>query len=94
MPSRSPRDLSFNQAVLTSFLNTSDCDEVVEVSPVSWVILKSTFFVGIVVPISETEGPTVLGGPGVEVTSNAGSRGSILGQEVRSVSNLELSKGV
>ena len=56
----------------------SDCDEVLEVSPVSRVILKSAFFTGIVVPILETEGPTVLGGPAVEVTSDAGPRGSNL----------------
>ena len=32
-----------------------------------------------VVPILEAEGPTVLGGPAVEVTSDAGPRGSNLG---------------
>ena len=47
-----------------------------------------------VVPISEAEGLTVLGGPAVEVTSDAGPRGSNLGQEVQVGSNLELSKGV
>ena len=94
MPSSSPIDLSSNQAALTSFLSTSDCDDVLEVSPVSRVILKSTFFAGIVVPVSEAEGPTVLGGPTVEVTSDAGPSGSNLGQEVWVGSNLELSKGV
>ena len=72
----------------------SICDEVLEVSPVSQVILKSTFFAGMVVPISEAEGSTVLGGPAVEVTSDAGPRGRNLGQEVRVGSNLELLKGV
>ena len=72
----------------------SDCDEVLEVSPASWVILKSTFFAGIVVPISEAEGPTVLGGPAIEVTSDAGPRGSNLGREVQVGSNLELLRDV
>ena len=47
-----------------------------------------------VVPISEAEGPTVLGGPAVEVTSDAGPRGSNLGQEVWVGGNLELPKDV
>ena len=94
MPSRSPIDLSSNRAILTSFLCTSACDEVLEVLPVSQVILKSTFFVGRVVPISEAEGATVLGGQAVEVTSDAGPRGSNLGRVVWVGGNLELSKGV
>ena len=56
-------------AVLISFLGMSDCDEVLEVSPVSRVILKSTLFAEVVTPFSEAEGPTVLGSPAVEVTS-------------------------
>ena len=72
-------ELSSSQAVLVSLLGTSDCDEVLEVSPISRVILKATFFVGTVIPTSEAEGPTVLGGPTVEVTSDADPRGSHLG---------------
>ena len=78
MPSGSPIELYFSRAVLVSLLSTSDCDEVLEVSPVSQVILKATFFAGTVVPTSEAEGPSVLGGPTVEVTSDADPRGSNL----------------
>ena len=86
--------LSSNWAVLISFLGTSNCDEVLEVSPVSRVILKSTFFAGVVAQFSEAEGPTVLGGPAIEVTSDAGPRGSNLGREVRVGTSLEFSRGV
>ena len=58
------------------------------------MILKSTFFAGVVAPFSEAEGLTVLGGPAVEVTSDAGPRGSNLGQEVWVGSSLEFLKGV
>ena len=94
IPSRSLLGLSSNWAVLRSFLSTSDCDEVLEVSLVSWVIRKSTLFVGIVVQFSEAEGLTVLGGSTVEVISDAGSRGSNLGQEGWVGSNLELPRDV
>ena len=79
IPSRSLINLSSDWAVLISFVSTSDCDEVLEVSPVSRVILKSTFFTGIFIPASDAEGQTVLGGPAVEVTSNAVPRESNLG---------------
>ena len=86
--------MSSNQAVLTSFLCMSDCDEVLEVSPASWVIQKSTLFAGIVVPFSEAEGLTVLGGSAVEVISDTGPRGSNLGRGAQVGSNLELPKDV
>ena len=71
----------------------SDCEEVLEVSSVSHVILKSAFFAGVVTPFSEAEGPTVLGGPTVEVASDAGPNGSNVGQEVWDGSSLEFLKG-
>ena len=77
-----------------SFLGTSDCEEVLEVSSISRVILKSTFFAEVVAPFSEAEGPTGLGGQAVEVTSHAGPNGSNLGREVWVGSSLEFPKGV
>ena len=72
----------------------SDCDEVLEVSPVSWVIQKSILFAGMFVLFSEAQGPTVLGGSSVEVSSDTGPRGSNLHREARVGSNLELPRDV
>ena len=74
--------LSSNWVVLMFFLGTSDYEEVLEVSSISCIILKSTFFAEVVTPFSEAEGLTVLDGPAVEVTSDVGPNGSNLGQEV------------
>ena len=80
--------LSSNRVILISFLGTSDCEEVLEVSSISRVILKLTFFTEVVAPFSEAEGLTVLGG-----SADAGSNGSNLGQEVWVGSSLEFPKG-
>ena len=85
--------LSSSRVVLTSFLGMSDCEEVLEVSSISHVILNSTFFTEVVAPFSEAEGQTVLGGPAVEVTFDAGSNRSNLGREVWVGSSLEFPKG-
>ena len=93
LPPRSPIGLSSNWVVLIFFLGTSNCEEVLDVPSVSRVILKSAFFTGVVAPFSEAEGPTVLGSPAVEVTSDAGPNGSNQGQEVWVGSSLEFPKG-
>ena len=56
----------------------SNCDEVLEVSSLSGFISKSTFFVVVVTPFSDAEGPIVLGGPVVEAISDGGPNGRYL----------------
>ena len=77
LPSRA-KGLSFNWVVLTFFLGTSIWEEVLEVSSILCTVLKSTFFAVVVTPLSDAEGPTVLGGPAVEVISDGGPNGRYL----------------